>query len=126
MNDDTNDNPEIRADAAEDHERRAKEIEETVRAADAKKRADEATAGEQLDKWLKNLDSVVSKLDACMSKMDSMSSRMDELEGKDKKNDNGDGNGDTNKNGDDEDQKARGRGPGEARLPVADDAQRQY
>ncbi len=86
----------IRADAAEDeHEKRAREVEEAIRKADKRKRDDQnvdlatergsgGDSGKELDKLLSGLH---TKLADCVTKLDVMSSRLDAMEEKTRKDD---------------------------------------
>jgi hypothetical protein len=59
-----------------DEKERAAEIDETIKKADAKKRADAEKSGEQLDKVLSMLDSVCKKFDSLSGRMDAMETGM--------------------------------------------------
>lgn len=71
----------VRADAAGEsaEEKRAREVEEELRKADAKKRADAADA-EKFDKVLSGLDAIAKACDALGKRMDDAGKRLDALE----------------------------------------------
>jgi hypothetical protein len=124
MNTTTTNNDLIRADADE-HEKRARAVEDMIKKADEKvdlgrERSPGENGGQHLDKML-------ATLDACAKAMDSMSQRLDALEAhhkddarrKDaKKRD--DDDHDDDDDGDDEHSMEKGERPGEAKEVVAD------
>jgi hypothetical protein len=131
MNTNTNDDT-IRADADE-HERRAREVEDMIKKADEKvdlgrERASGDNGSEHLDKLLTALDVMGKRLDDAFKRMDDMekakrdddSRRKVDAE-KAKRDDDHDHDDDDD---DDERDQEKGKAPGEARPVVADAARR--